>query len=172
MLFDGTGHGYQKAHLSAQDGAIDNDETPEENFDKFKRQVEHVFPGSSPNTPWVVSGNNPSISILMIPFNLERGRIHIRRGTLELQCYDIAKSPNPRVASNTDKFMDDLEAGSFDAMRWSNTRFGKAWLRSNLAARGDDPCAQLGELFRDQSNLFNRRDPSIDVIVNFLANLI
>ena len=68
--------------------------------------------------------------------------------------------------------MNDLEAGSWEAMRWSNTRFGKAWLRSNLAARADeDPCAQLGELLRDKPMLFNLNEPSMKHIVKFLAKL-
>ncbi len=60
----------------------DNDEDPDGNFRAVKQQVEAVFPGRSPQAPWTKTGNNPTISILMVPIILNNGVITMKNGTV------------------------------------------------------------------------------------------
>jgi len=60
--------------------------------------------------------------------------------------YDAARDANRNIAGHIDTFMDLIHAE-----RWRNeSRFGKAWLRTNLAARCTrDPFIALGKVFNE-----------------------
>lgn len=122
----------------------DNDETPNENFGLVCRQVEEVFgPNTAPTAPMLKTVAVPSISILMIPWTNENG-------SLESFCIEAASSTKPLV--NGDWTTDYLKRSG--AENWANeTRYGKAWIRSNLAIRHDkEPDIWLGSLFRDDKS--------------------
>jgi hypothetical protein len=117
----------------------DNDETPDANFDSICQQIEAVFgAGSAPTARRNRTAGNPSIAVLMIPWD-------DRNGHLERLCVESAHWSNRTVGDETDHFLARLLAD-----RWSESRKGKAWLRSNLAARCDsDPFIPLGRVFTD-----------------------
>lgn len=161
-----TGQSRRFATMSHLVLVADNDETPDQNFSTVRDQVEAVFPGRSPRVPWQKTGQSPSISILMIPAALEGGIIVPQRGSLERFCCEAARAGGNAAASHIDKLLQDAQAH-----RWDQSRQGKAWLRSNIAIRASDPCAPLGEIFRDHGNLFDLRDQSLAPITGFLADL-
>ena len=61
-------------------------------------------------------------------------------------CIEAARSADGAVGGHIDMFMNLIAAE-----RWKNeSRFGKAWLRTNLAARCvRDPFVALGHVFND-----------------------
>lgn len=144
----------------------DNDEDPVGNFSAVKQQVEAVFPGRSLRAPWIKTGDDPTISILMVPITVNRGVITMKNGTLEGFCCEAARQGNGAAASHIDNLLRDV-----GVQGWSETRIGKAWLRSNLAIRHNDPCAPLGEIFRDSRNLFDFNDATLNPLVEFLTGL-
>lgn len=144
----------------------DNDDDPVGNFQNVKNQVDLVFPGKAPSQAWEKIGTSPSISILMLPFVMKLGKPVPCDGNLEGFCENIARK-DTKSASHIDCLLRDVNVTS-----WAATRRGKAWLRSNLAIRAKDPCAPLGEIFRDQSHLFDLRDQSLTPIIQHLLSLV
>jgi hypothetical protein len=73
----------------------------------------------------------------MVPWTNEHGH-------LERMCVEAARDANKNIAMHVDTFMNLIRAEG-----WQNqSRFGKAWLRVNLAARcSRDPFIALGSVF-------------------------
>jgi hypothetical protein len=122
----------------------DNDERPNDSFANACAQINRVFgPGTAPNAPLQKTGRTATrgaaITVLMVPWTQEHGN-------LERMCVEAARDANKSVAAHIDTFMSLIGAGT-----WQNeSRFGKAWLRINLAARCTrDPFIALGRVFRD-----------------------
>jgi hypothetical protein len=127
----------------------DNDENPVDRFDNMRAQIEKLFgPGTAPDargqSKRKVGG--PEITILMIPWRVEPvTHAHIaENGHLECLCMPSARSADAHIAASVDQFM-----ATIGADRWNDeSRYGKAWLRSNLAARcASDPFVPLGHVF-------------------------
>jgi hypothetical protein len=141
----------------------DNDETPEENFAQLCAQIEQVFgAGKAPTKALeAVAVQHLRITVMMIPWAGERGH-------LERLCVDAARAADQRIGRNVDAFLDLIGAD-----RWNNdSRYGKAWLRTNLAARCErDPFVPLGRVFDEPANqsLIPLGHPSFDKIKTVLA---
>jgi hypothetical protein len=142
----------------------DCDETPQENFNNVCRQIEKIFgTGTAPPSPLKRTlKTRPSVSVLMIPWTGEKGH-------LEKLCNPSTRNANKTVGVHIDTFMSLICAEN-----WQNdSRFGKAWLRINLASRCEsDPFVALGHVFeeRKHSSLIPLDDSSFDRIANFLAS--
>jgi hypothetical protein len=147
----------------------DNDETPASgpspnSFTKVCEQIEIVFgPGSAPRIPQQKvsrTATRPSITVLMVPWTDIKGH-------LERVCVEAARSADQARASDVDTFM-----GLIHADRWNNeSRYAKAWLRTNVAARSlRDPCVAIGHLFSDPRYhyLVPMNHPSLNDIIGFL----
>jgi hypothetical protein len=122
----------------------DNDEDPNGRFVNLCSQIDEVFgKGTAPKRPLEKSppkrDRRAEISILMIPWEGERGH-------LEKMCVEAARDANRQIGSHVDTFLDLIVASN-----WNNeSRHGKAWLRTNLAARCEkDPFVALGTVFDD-----------------------
>jgi hypothetical protein len=154
-----------KTYNSLRDIVIvaDNDETPDASFQNVRNQIEVVFGSrTAPAEPLRRTTNvKPAISVLMIPWT---GQI----GHLEKLCMDSANAADRGVGDKVDTFM-----AMIAAERWKNeSRFAKAWLRSNLAARCADPFVPLGHVFEEQKylKLIPVDHTSFDNIANFLGS--
>ena len=91
-----------------------------------------------------------------------------RCGHLEKLCVNAAHWANRTIGSETDHFMARLLAD-----KWSDSRYGKAWLRSNLAARcQSDPFIPLGKVFADARHhwLIPTEHNSFNQISDFLVS--
>jgi hypothetical protein len=87
-------------------------------------------------------------------------------GHLELLCVEAAHWANRTTGQETDDFLARLLAD-----RRSESRKGKAWLRSNLAARcASDPSIALGKVFSEARHhgLVPVEHNSFDAIANYL----
>jgi hypothetical protein len=140
----------------------DNDESPVGNFNSVREQLDKYFgAGRSPQTKRSRTTGNPSLAILMIPWD-------DRHGHLESLCVEAAHWADRTIGSETDHFMARLLAD-----RWSESRRGKAWLRSNLAARcQSDPFIPLGRSFNDalHHRLIPTEHASFKQIADFLVS--
>jgi hypothetical protein len=142
--------------------AADNDEDPTEKFTNVCNHIEHVFgAGTAPNQPQQAAGTRPPVTVLMIPWTGENGH-------LEYLCCDSAEDADATIGSRVNDFI-ALCGGDDD---WTVSRYGKAWLRSNLAVRCErDPFVALGSAFNNQrfQNLIPVNHASFDRIADFLA---
>jgi hypothetical protein len=124
----------------------DNDEDPIASFNNVCVQIERIFgSGCAPSAPLAKvakAGLQPAITVLMLPWT----GVH---GHLERLCLGADRSSDAVAASHVDTFMSLIVAD-----RWgSESRFAKAWLRTNLAARCvRDPFVPLGHVFSDPRN--------------------
>lgn len=143
----------------------DNDEQPAARFQNVCSQIDRVFGAdTAPNAPLQPTSStatrSAAITILMIPWTGEHG-------SLERMCVEAARAADRAIAGHVDTFMDLIGAD-----RWNNeTRVGKAWLRTILAARCErDPFVALGHVFNDQQYqpLIPLNHPSFDRIINVL----
>jgi hypothetical protein len=146
----------------------DNNELPAVRFKNVCDQVDAVFgSGTAPAAPLQASRRTATrsiaITILMIPWTNEHGH-------LERLCVDAARDADRNTANHVDEFM-----ALIHAERWNNeSRFGKAWLRTILAARCErDPFIPLGSIFSEQryQHLIPVNHPSFNKISNLLNNL-
>jgi hypothetical protein len=141
----------------------DNDETPRDNFMRVCSQIEQVFgPGTSPPDPMAKAKTTPAVTVMMIPW------IEIK-GHLERLCVDAAHNADRKIGGHVQTFMSMINAD-----KWGNeSRYGKAWLRTNLAARCErDPFVPLGKVFSDSDNwhLIPMVHPSFNQIANALSS--
>jgi hypothetical protein len=119
----------------------DNDQTPQTNFDKVCTQIDQFFrtkvSPAAPITRVPRSGIRPSLTVMMMPWTDTKGH-------LERLCVDAARDADRGIAAKVDTFMATLNSDN-----WNNeSRVGKAWLRTNLAARcAPDPFVPLGRVF-------------------------
>jgi hypothetical protein len=91
-------------------------------------------------------------------------------GNLESMCVDAARNADKVVGAHVDSFLALLGGDQWP----SPSRFGKAWLRSNLAGRCDvDPFVPLGRVFNEKKheNLIPLGDASFDRIVAVLSGI-
>ncbi len=153
-----------KIYRSLSDIVIvaDNDENPDASFRNVCDQIEKVFgPGTAPERPQQKTMTKPAVTVLMIPWTDKRGH-------LEKLCVSAAKAADKKIAEHVDYFM-----ALIVSEKWNNeSRQGKAWLRTNLAARcAADPFVPLGHIFSkdEYRTLIPLEDNSFKDIHNFLA---
>ncbi|MCL4710149.1 MAG: hypothetical protein KJZ73_02795 [Pseudorhodoplanes sp.] len=139
----------------------DNDDDPAKNFALVSGQVNQVF-GACPAKPLEAmarGADRPRITILMVPWTLEAG-------TLECLCKEASRDADTAIATHVDYFLANIRAD-----QWiGETRKGKAWLRSYLAARCSDPFVPLGTVFRDHRTALNINHSSLNRVAEFLAS--
>ena len=141
----------------------DNDQSLDQSFSAVCEQIERFFgTGSAPKAPRERTTTiKPAVSVLMIPWDNENGH-------LERLCVDSARDADRTIAGHVDSFMALLRSDNWG----SESREGKAWLRTNLAARCDrDPFVALGHVFEHQryANLIPLKHSSFKPIADFLA---
>jgi len=142
----------------------DNDETPDANFENVCRQIEGIFgAGTAPTAPQRRTLKiKPAITILMMPWTG-------RNGHLERLCINSAHDADKKVGVHVNNFMAVLAAD-----KWNNeSRVGKAWLRTNLAARCVvDPFVALGHVFEEPKyqTLIPLDHASFKPVADFLAS--
>ncbi len=134
----------------------DNDINPSANFEQVRQQIDMVFPGKAPDRAWEKTKYSPCTAVIMIPKPNEQGN-------LELLCIESLRAKHREIASYVDDILSYARADL-----WDTPRRGKAWLRTNLALRSNDPCASFGEILRDETDLFEMKDTSLLEIVNFI----
>jgi hypothetical protein len=143
--------------------AADNDEDPPGRFRNVCTHIERVFgSGTAPTAPLRRTLKmRPRVTALMIPWAEERGH-------LERLCCDAAKYSDKTVGGHIDTLM-----GLLHADKWTQSRFGKAWLRTNLAARCErDPFIPLGVIFEENryADMIPLDHPSFQRIADFLSS--
>jgi hypothetical protein len=142
----------------------DNNDAPGARFDNACAEIRKAFGASAvPSGPQVASKSKPRCSVLMVPWTGVEG-------TLEGLCVDAAKDADKTTGAHVDAFLATLKAETWQ----SNSRFGKAWLRSNLAARcAVDPFVPLGKAFNDKKHagLIPIKHKSFKQIADFLAKV-
>ena len=144
--------------------AADNDEDPDRKFQNVCEHIERVFgPGTAPNRPQERAKTRPYVTVLMLPWTQERGH-------LEYLCCESADDADRTAGMR----VDDLLAlcGGDD---WTVSRWGKAWLRTNLAIRCEqDPFVALGHVFNDPrfQHLIPVNHSSLNQIADFLAGFV
>jgi hypothetical protein len=142
----------------------DNDETPQANFDSIRAQIDRFFKAqvapATPLTRVARAGTRPSLTILMMPWAGVNGH-------LEKLCVEAARDANRGIAEKVDTFMATIHSEN-----WNNeSRVGKAWLRTSLAARcASDPFVPLGRVFEEAPlrHLIPVAHPSFDPIADVL----
>jgi hypothetical protein len=146
----------------------DNDDCPRDRFANVRTQIDRVFgTGTAPDAPLQKTPRTATraaaITVLMIPWANEQGH-------LERMCVEAARDADKNIAAHVDTFMDLIRAES-----WRNeSRFGKAWLRTNLAARcSRDPFIALGRVFTEAryNGLIPVDHSSFDRIAEVLSGL-
>jgi hypothetical protein len=153
-----------KAFRALRDIVIvaDNDEGPDDRFKNVCMHIERIFGrGTAPNNPQERTITNPRVSVLMVPWTNTRGH-------LERLCCDSARDADKTAGKDVDDFMAVCRAE-----RWTDSRFGKAWLRTNLAIRCErDPFIPLGVVFEEVRNhhLIPVEHASFKQIANFLSS--
>jgi hypothetical protein len=161
-----------KAHYELQGGrrrfdkvliVSDNDDNPQDSFDRVRGQVEQFFPFAAPTAPGTSVPGPPLVRIQMIPENVEVD-------DLETLCLEAARHADAAIASHVDNF-----AALVGTDRWPHERRSKEmWLRSNLAARCQrDPFVTLQNVFtnRHHQNLIPLNHPSFQNISDVLTSL-
>jgi len=152
-----------KTYRSLRDILIvaDNDEDPNGRFREVCDHIVRIFgQGVGPTAPQQKTKTTPAVTVLMIPWTNERGH-------LEQLCCKSAKNAAKGVGSIVDNFFALLGSGA-----WNQSRYGKAWLRVNLAVRCvQDPFIHLGTVFDEPRyhSLIPVDHSSFDRIANFLA---
>jgi len=144
--------------------AADNDQSPQANFDNVCAQIDRFFKAKvAPAAPLVRvarAGTRPALTVLMIPWTDVNGH-------LERLCVDAARDAEKNIAAKIDTFMATL-----NSEKWNNeSREGKAWLRTNLAARcASDPFVPLGRVFEEAQlrHLIPITHQSFNPIADFL----
>lgn len=140
----------------------DNDEAPDKSFSNVCKQIRDAYDSDKvPRRPLEKVSNNPSIMVLMIPWEGELG-------CLETLCEQAARTPNAQIAGHVDVFAALLGAENWD----KQTRRSKLWMRTMLAASCErDPFVFLGNVFRHQRNrhLIPLDHPSFDRVSDVLA---
>jgi len=142
----------------------DNDENPAASFSNVCDHIEQLFgSGTRPSAPLEKTKTRPiAVTVLMIPWTDVNGH-------LERLCIESATEADKAIAGHVQTFMDLIFAD-----RWaSESRRGKAWLRTNLAARcSRDPFVPLGEVFREDQyrHLIPLNHRSFDRIADVLAS--
>ena len=120
----------------------DNDENPQRSFRDICAQIRKWLPDSVPEEPLTPCGENPSITVMMLPID---GGL----GCLETMCLDAARSFNAQIANNVDLFCATIRCEAWA----SENRKSKTWLRTMLAASCEkDPFIYLKNVFSYQSN--------------------
>jgi hypothetical protein len=146
----------------------DNDECPGDRFANVCVQIDRVFgSGTAPNAPLQKTPRTAmraaAITVLMVPWTNEHGH-------LERMCVEAARDANGSVATHVGTFMTLIRVEG-----WRNeSRFGKAWLRINLAARCTrDPFIPLGRVFANTryNTLIPLEHSSFDRIAGVLHGL-
>jgi hypothetical protein len=136
----------------------DNDTNPTQNFIQVQTQIEAVFPGRSPDRPRHASNSTPPVTILMLPWDDERG-------SLETVCMGGARKAT-QIGLKVDAFITDV-----GGEHWGEPRRGKAWLRTSLAVRHEDPFITLGHVFKYRGHLIRLDDHCFDGIAGILESL-
>jgi hypothetical protein len=140
----------------------DNDEEPETSFKNVCSHIDRLFGnGTAPRSPQERTKTKPSVTVFMIPWTNQKGH-------LEKLCLRSANTADGTIGNNVTTFM-----ALIGADRWNNeSRFAKAWLRTNLAARCEtDPFVALGHVFSDPKyqGLIPVSDSSFKQIHDFLT---
>jgi hypothetical protein len=141
---------------------FDNDEDKDGNFKAIKDQINSVFgAGAAPESPGdTVKKDNISITVYMVPSADDNGH-------LERLCLTSARNANAIIGQHIDHFLATVGADG-----WGNvSRYGKAWLRTNLAVRcARDPFVPLGHVFSKDalSDLIPIGDPSFKPMSDLL----
>jgi hypothetical protein len=120
----------------------DNDKAPKDSFDNVQRELNSVLgSGATPNRHKVRSTRTPTVSVFMLPTENIPGH-------LESYIAPTAQRSELPTGEHVATFMANVRAEDWGC----DCRLGKATLRSNLAARCDDPCATLTEVFSEARN--------------------
>jgi len=137
----------------------DNDEAPDTNFNNIRDQATRAG-FQVPESELERSSGRPTIAIMMLPLN----KVH---GNLECVFVEAARNADRTISSYVDQF-----AALVGADQWTNSRRGKAWLRSILAVRcACDPFIPLGSALNDdRDNIIPLTDNSLDKIADFLGS--
>ncbi len=123
----------------------DNDEAPNKSFSNVCTQIRDAYDSEKmPSRPLEKVSNNPSIMVLMLPWQGELG-------CLETLCEEAARTANATIAGHVDHFAAMIGADNWD----KQTRKSKMWLRTMLAATCErDPFVSLGNVFRNHRNQY------------------
>lgn len=119
----------------------DNDDDPKGRFDNACSELKKAFKDNAmvPTAERTPTQKQPRCSILMLPWTNEHGH-------LESLCVEAAKSTSAPMASHVSAFLALAGADNWP----SQSRHGKAWLRSSLAVRCEvDPFVPLGKVFSE-----------------------
>ena len=138
----------------------DNDDEPDQSFERVRAQIETHFGFAPPAADQVVNGP-PYLKIQMIPADGELGN-------LETLCIEAARRADAEKAGHVDTFAALARTDNWD----SACRKGEMWLRSNLAARCEgDPFVTLRNVFTVRRNQFliPINDQSFDAISDVLS---
>jgi hypothetical protein len=142
----------------------DNDDAPKERFDNACAEIEKAFGTKAvPKAPQVASKSKPRCTVLMVPWTDVKGN-------LESMCVDAAKEADKTIGGHVQTFLAMVKAEAWP----SPSRYGKAWLRSNLAVRCEvDPFVPLGKVFREKRHeaLIPVTDKSFNQIATFLSKV-
>ena len=123
----------------------DNDEAPDKSFSNVCKQIRDAYDSDKvPDRPLEKVSNDPSIMVLMIPWEGELG-------CLETLCEEAAWTANGQIAGHVDLF-----AAMIGADNWGKqTRKSKMLLRTMLAATCErDPFVFLKTVFRETRNQY------------------
>jgi hypothetical protein len=140
----------------------DNDQKPAESLKSVCDQIQAHFKSAAfrPTAERRPTSTKPAISVMMLPLNGEQG--HLERILVE-----PTRDTNNQCATHVDNFLANLVAD-----KWKNdSRYGKAWLRSNLAARCvSDPFVTLGDALAEPrfSYLISLQHASLSPIIAYL----
>ena len=119
----------------------DNDDDCQGRFMLLSKQIEKIFgTGTAPDAPRTPKGTDPSIQVLMIPWDN-------KHRNLETLCV----KPGWHADKRGGTLVRDCEA-IIKADQWaSESRRWKAWLRINLAIRCErDPFISMGDAISDK----------------------
>ena len=140
----------------------DNDEAPDKRFSNVCTQIGDAYDlDKVPSRPLEKVSNDPSIMVLMLPWEGEVG-------CLETLCEESARTANAQIAGHVDYFAAMVGVDNWD----KQTRKSKMWLRTMLAATCErDPFVFLGNVFRYHRNqyLIPLDHPCFDRVSNVLS---
>jgi hypothetical protein len=142
----------------------DNDESPDKRFELVCKQIENRFGKQFvPDAPLRAKGRNPSVQVLMSPWTKINGHI-------EALCVKAARYADKKGGADVDNFMAIIHADKWN----SDSRRGKAWLRTNFAIRCDkDPFISMGDAISDAkySYLIDFHHESFNDISDYLKSV-
>lgn len=139
----------------------DNDDNPDDRFSRVCDQIRYALGSRAvPSAPRQTVQSSPRCTVLMIPSDNEHG-------ALESILKEPTRCNDSLIAGHVDTFLDLVHAE-----RWqSQTRWDKAWLRSNLAVRHKKPFIELMDVFKEEEDRrpisFNHQ--SLDWLGQFLS---